>query len=92
MATAQSQFQDITEYYREMSKHVGIARYKFLRISLVSIIIGWVFRIAVQAGADPQALFPWAVGGILLVAGVEIAELEALKKLTEISISVGNDD
>lgn len=84
--------QTIGEYYTEMSEMVGLKALKAIRISYVSTVLLGAFWVAVQAGADPASTLPWIVGGILLVTGVEIAELEALKKLTSLSVSFSKDD
>ena len=83
--------QTIGDYYAEMSELIGVKTLKAIRIAYVTTVLLAVQWIAVEAGADPATVTPWIVGGILLVAGVEIAELEALKKLTSLSISLDDD-
>ena len=84
--------QTISEYYTEMSETVGLKALKAIRISYVATVLLGAYWVAVQAGADPASTLPWIVGGILLVTGVEIAELEALKKFTNLSVSFSKDD
>jgi len=83
--------QTIGEYYGQMTE-TGVKALKAIRIAYVSTVLLGAYWVAVQAGADPESTLPWIVAAILLVAGFEIAELEALKKFTSVSISVGKED
>lgn len=81
--------QSLGAYYDQMSNHVDVFRWKVLKTVVVSLVFLGVYWVAVQAGADPEAILPWIVGGILITAGVEFGELEAIQGL---SISIGKDD
>lgn len=83
--------QSISEYYTEMSEMIGLRALKTFRIVWVSTVLLAVYWVAVQAGAQPWPTGLYIIGGILLTAGVEIAELEALRKLTNLNISFSQE-
>lgn len=86
-----TQSDSIAAYYTEMSEMIGLRALKTFRIVWVSTVLLAVYWVAVQAGANPWPTALYFLAGILLTAGVEIAELEALRKLTNLNISFSSD-
>lgn len=92
MATSTQRRKSITEYYTEMSEMIGLRALKTFRIVWVSTVLLAVYWVAVQAGAQPWPTGGYFITAILAVAGVEMAELEALRKLTNLNISFSSKD
>lgn len=88
MATTH-QRQTIQEYLAIMDEHVDVRKWKAVKTLGIAITFFAMYYVAVDAGADPTGRMFWAIlVGTLLVAGVELSELELLAKLKNASIDI----
>lgn len=93
MATKQDR-QSIQEYLKRMENDgVDVRRWKAIKTVGIALVFFGMYYVAVDAGADPTGNLFWAIlVGILLVAGVELSELEMLHKLKNANITIGLDN